>query len=336
MEFLQDHGFEVSKWLRNGIPFMNRQETEYLKQVLNEGSVMTEICDDREDRMDHMFALIQQIRSFQSSNGETAASGDKDTVSKDNMQLLLPFHSSINRFRNFAIIHRIRNIFPNFWIRLVNEHLLVKKISGDDEAEARDLCYSEEQEQAFEYMRGFSRVIQSIVDSRKVIVGHNSFVDLLFMYQSLIEELPKKLSLFKSQLSESFPMIYDTKHMSLNMKKTIPELEPIIKSTGLTDLYECLNVAEYAANFMHNPIIELMSDENAVVAHTLKKHDAGSDAFAAGFSKSFVSCNLYIHYSFCSELKSSSNWLTCWPCSRIGRPRHRQIGCSTKWRWSLL
>lgn len=316
IEFLSDHGFNFEKWLKNGIPFMNQEDEEFLKEILDSGDIITEICNERDDRMDQLFNIMDQIKTFLTSGSgsssdagsgtDSAAVGGDVKESKDLMQILIPFKSSGNQFRNFAMVKRLRQMFPSCWIRLVNGHLLVKRVQeGDeDEKEARDLSYAEQEDQAVEYMRGFSRVIETMINSQKVIVGHNCLTDLLFMFQHLIADLPKKLSAFKSVIHSSFPMIYDTKHIINAVKKTIPELK-FVRSTGLSALYEQLGIPEYAAAFLFSPVVELMSDENAVgeclrtrvqidlilfffpvpVAHTLKKHDAGSDAFACGFGK---------------------------------------------------
>ena len=284
MEFLNDHSFNFEKWLKNGIPFMNQQEEEYLQDLLHNGDIVTEICNERDDRMDQMFSIIDQVKTFQgSSNGSSSSTSTSDNggdvKDKDPMQILIPFTASVNQFRNFAMIKRLRQIFPSFWIRLLNGHLLVKRMPDEDqeEREARDLSYAEEEEQAVEYMRGFSRVIQSMVQGQKVIVGHNCFTDLVFMYQHLIADLPKKLNAFKRQLQSAFPMIYDTKHIVMNVKKTIPELK-FLHGTGLSSLYDQLGIPEYAASFHYNPVIELMSDENAVGESDLSKIETTSHA----------------------------------------------------------
>lgn len=267
IEFLNDHHFNFDKWLRTGIPFMNKEEEEYLRLVMRDGDIVSEICDERDDRLDQMFSLIDQIKAF-ASGGATGKPDAGDSESKEPVtQILVPFVSSVNEFRNFAMVSRLRRIFPDFWIRLTNGHLLVKRLTdgdeGQEEREARDLSYTEDEEQAVEYMRGFSRVIQVLIESQKVIVGHNSLTDLVFLYQQLIADLPPKLPAFKQAIKQSFPTIYDTKHMIMNMRKTVPELD-FVRGTSLTELYEQLGVPEYVTSFTFNPVVELMSDENAV------------------------------------------------------------------------
>jgi hypothetical protein len=257
---------------------MNQQEEEYLREMLSSGDIIAEICDERDDRNDQMMSIIDQIKSFNSANGNNGGNNGGENAGdavKDQMQILIPFTSSVNQFRNFAMIKRLRQIFPQFWIRLLNGHLLVKRMSshsdgdgaaaaaGAEEREARDLSYAEEEDQVIEYMRGFSRVIQTMIEGQKVIIGHNAFTDLVFLYQQFIGDLPQKLTSFKKSLSSLFPVIYDTKHIVAIVKKDIPELK-FLSNTGLFELYDQLGLPEYSASFHYNPVIELMSDENAV------------------------------------------------------------------------
>ena len=296
LEFLADHGFHFDKWLRSGVPFMNQEEEEQLKSVLHSSDLVAEICNERDDRMDQVFELISQIDAFLSNSAATATAtaassstdqgqgkekaaekSDQDPQPQppqqqqqqqsqsDSAQILLPFDASINQFRNYAVLCNLRRVFPGSWIRLLNGHLLVKRLTpGDEEQlEARDLAYAEEEEQAIEYMRGFSRVLRTIAQYKKTLVGHNCLTDLIFLYQQMIADLPKHLSSFKRDLAQLFPKIYDTKHMILNMKKMVPELS-FIRGSGLKELYDQLSLPDQATAFLYSPVIELMSDENAV------------------------------------------------------------------------
>jgi poly(A)-specific ribonuclease len=46
---------------------------------------------------------------------------------------------------------------------------------------------------------------------KKPLIGHNCYSDLLFIYNSLIANLPNELTKFKHVLHSKLPEIYDTK-----------------------------------------------------------------------------------------------------------------------------
>lgn len=267
-EFLCDHGFNFQKWLQKGIPYLNRSEVQTLRERFENNDVVQEILDDRDDRNDQIFDLVDNINKF---------IADK----KEDKQILLPFDNSVNHLRNYALLRRLRQVFPEVWIRSVNGHLLVKRLEeGDPDLEE---VYRQEDDSAIEFARGFSRIIDIIIDSKKTIVGHNMSADLIFIYEHFIDVLPSNLKKFKAAIKETFPVVYDTKALFQELKTDFPEFKALVgKSSGVNDLFKSFGSTEFTANFLFNPTIELMSDENAVVEHVLKHHDAGSDSYACG------------------------------------------------------
>jgi len=69
---------------------------------------------------------------------------------------------------------------------------------------------------------GFTRVFQDLLPAKKVLVGHNCFCDLLFLFQHFDEPLPLRLLEFKKNYNNTFVNVYDTKiiaeHESLEEK----------------------------------------------------------------------------------------------------------------------
>ena len=68
-----------------------------------------------------------------------------------------------------------------------------------------------EMEMLFNYELGFSQVIQSIIEAKKPLVGHNMFLDMLFIYSQFIGNLPNTMTDFNNSWLEKFPVVYDTK-----------------------------------------------------------------------------------------------------------------------------
>jgi len=71
-----------------------------------------------------------------------------------------------------------------------------------------------ETETLVEYELGFSRVVEIIIKSKKPLIGHNMFLDIMYLYQQFIADLPDTLDEFIHNYGYYFPAIYDTKAMA--------------------------------------------------------------------------------------------------------------------------
>lgn len=103
--------------------------------------------------------------------------------------------------------------------------MLTIRVVGWDVAQLRD-----ELDQAI----GFSRVIDVLSKSRKPVIGHNSLLDFVYVFNQFYKPLPDTLAEFKQELVELFPAIYDTKHVA----RQSPLVEKLNYSTGLSTLFE--------------------------------------------------------------------------------------------------
>jgi poly(A)-specific ribonuclease len=78
---------------------------------------------------------------------------------------------------------------------------------------------------------GFSKVVQLISKSGKLVVGHNMILDLLHTVEHFVMELPEKYEEFKCLLPCIFPRILDTKYMASS-----DPFKDLISSTVLADM----------------------------------------------------------------------------------------------------
>lgn len=47
-----------------------------------------------------------------------------------------------------------------------------------------------------DYEIGFSKVIEEIINAKKPLVGHNMFLDIMFVWQQFVDDLPLTLPEF--------------------------------------------------------------------------------------------------------------------------------------------
>jgi poly(A)-specific ribonuclease len=99
-----------------------------------------------------------------------------------------------------------------------------------------------------------------------LIVGHNLFMDLGFLYKTFIGPLPKNVQDFCKKINELFPMVVDTKYMAT-------------MNTG--PMGPRHNLKELLTPFqkIHTPLIVLDEKHTLYGASFGKEHEAGFDSW---------------------------------------------------------
>lgn len=98
-------------------------------------------------------------------------------------------------------------------------------------------------------MKAVTSELRSIIEALKIkkhiIVGHNLFTDLGFLYSAFVDKLPLDVHHFQVAIHKTFPLVFDTKYIatnstSMNARNGLRELlEPFKKvATPLVLLHE--------------------------------------------------------------------------------------------------
>jgi hypothetical protein len=95
---------------------------------------------------------------------------------------------------------------------------------------------------------GFSSIMEIIIDAKKPIIGHFPILDILFIYEGFIDELPETYVDFVKEINICFPKIYDTKFMS---RKIHSDLEI---HNNLEDLY--FDIFDGNLKTFHNAVLD--------------------------------------------------------------------------------
>lgn len=65
---------------------------------------------------------------------------------------------------------------------------------------------------------GFSRIVKVMEKVKKPLVFHNALSDLLIFFHQFLDPLPTRYESFKHSVHQMFPIVYDTKFISNEMK----------------------------------------------------------------------------------------------------------------------
>jgi poly(A)-specific ribonuclease len=109
-------------------------------------------------------------------------------------------------------------------------------------------------------------VLQIQAKPRHLIVGHNLFMDLAFLYKTFVGPLPKNVREFQRKVNDFFPMVIDTKYMAT-------------KDAG--PMGPRHNLKELLAPFrkIHTPLIVLEEKHTSYGTSFGKEHEAGFDSW---------------------------------------------------------
>jgi len=150
------------------------------------------------------------------------------------------------------------------FIEGVWDKLKLERIT-EDERKERIATKIALKERNYQTNVGFGEVAECIFNCKKPIVGHNCFLDLLFIYQAFYGQLPDKCTKYKKKLHEIFPLIYDTKFIASAFQEEF-------KSTRLGDLFE--EVGNKVAIVPVNGFAYDSSED--------RSHEAGYDSYMTG------------------------------------------------------
>lgn len=123
-------------------------------------------------------------------------------------------------------------------------------------------------------------IVANLKTKKHIIIGHNLFTDLGFLYATFIGPLPSKVQHFQEDIHELFPTVIDTKYLategqdSMSVKKNLKDLLAPFKK-------------------LHFPFILLHEDHTAYGSSFGKEHEAGYDSWMTAELFVKLSAQLY-------------------------------------------
>ncbi|CAL1287565.1 unnamed protein product [Larinioides sclopetarius] len=119
---------------------------------------------------------------------------------------------------------------------------------------------------------GFRKVMDYLSASKKLMIGHNMYLDVFHMIEQFFFPLPEDLSEFKSMVRMTFPNLLDTKYMASSEK-----LRPLLESTQLGELWR-----QVKGKSFEMPTVEVADGYKGYDLTSEQFHEAGFDALMAG------------------------------------------------------
>ncbi|CAH9107835.1 unnamed protein product [Cuscuta epithymum] len=319
LDFLAKYQFDFNTCLSEGISYLSRiQETAALKRLssvcLDDSSESLSGSKKDEDfqfsrMVDVLFAERMKIKIREWRDGLLHDSNNSSifpqTSDNPDQRFQTIFFKTrpafvLNGFTSHQkkLIQMVTEKHFNdlAFVRVTDEETLCQRqlVVYTDSNEDRDLlmkevkdCLLNEAKRKVKSAVGFRKVIDLLSSEKKLVVGHNCFLDFAHIYGKFIGPLPWSAEEYASSLRNYFPYIMDTKVL-LNANDTF-RLSVKKSSTSLSNAFAslCPGIASgvKGPSLVDKLCVQVevhVDEQRSLDWNSGAKHEAGYDAFMTG------------------------------------------------------
>ncbi|XP_071953406.1 poly(A)-specific ribonuclease PARN-like isoform X1 [Antedon mediterranea] len=279
IDFLVSHNFDFNKLFREGIPYLTSNSArtmreEILQKYAGQGVTIPNkepspafrtpqakgpiiIPDEHKEFINQIVAKTEQLLK---DNDRTSLQLDPC----NGFQRKLIYQTMETKFQTKLIVETKTGEKKERYIEIT-------KATSEEDKRKRDELKMQADLDEIDDAIGFSKVIDMISESGRLVVGHNMILDLMHTLDQFSCRLPDNLIEFKNMSHCVFHRVVDTKVMA----STHPFKEFIMNS-ALNDLHSRLQDNPFVP-----PSIEMASNFNGY-KKAENYHEAGYDAFITG------------------------------------------------------
>ena len=293
--FNREHGCDFNKWISKGVPYLNEENLSKLKERLINGDI-----NKYNPNLSSMHKNINLYKQKDKIIYENFLNKFNDFIKNEDEKIFK--HEKINKHLVIYFLNElneeIRNkIFIEYKEETIGleikEFILIYKLSSE-EKKLKIIEKNNEIESLIKKEKGVKNIIDKIIEFKKPIVGHNCYIDLLYIQNHFMSEIPKDYIEFKKRMINKFNGgIYDTKYLynesCFNFSEN-KELNNIKNNIHLESLYKNLSKENSKLDKDKKMKIKIPEDfidylnEN----NSSKFHQADYDSFVTGCSFIFM------------------------------------------------
>ena len=282
--FNSKHGMNFNTWIAKGVNYLNNKNYMNLLQRKKNNNFNTTKSVEKKNfyRLEDKLIYDEFEKKFLEFYGINDETNKIFRYKKIPIYMIYHFIAKISEeVRNKIYIDIEKNEEnPN------EDKLVIYKVTKEE----RDKLIEESNNKFLKQMekaRGVSCIWQEIVSNKKILIGHNLSLDILFCFTHFGESLPENYESFKTLVTLSFNGLYDTKYLYNNLSPK----EEIKTDLPLEGIYEKLST-----KFKGSVNVSIPNGFTDYLAKMDKKeneyHQADFDAFITGLSF----CYLYENY----------------------------------------
>ena len=214
--FNREHGCDFNKWISQGVPYLNGENLKKLTERLMSGNI--NIYDPKNASLFKNIVLYKQQDKIRYKNFN-----DKFMAFYNNPEEKIFKHEKVVRHLVLYFLNKLdenirKRIFIEYKDETVGEetksYMFIHKLNSYEEKQHKINQENNELIALIKREKGIKNIIEKIIASKKPIVGHNCFIDLLFIMSHFMDDIPKNFHTYKLRLKNEFSGgIYDTKYV---------------------------------------------------------------------------------------------------------------------------
>ncbi|KAG9198722.1 hypothetical protein G6514_009672 [Epicoccum nigrum] len=278
-QFLLGCGFDLGAPFASGVQYLSREEAVRAKRLAHNRIDKKNTVEDLQlkdtdtESLDFVRRCREALTAWQKSTSTTLEITSSTGSAKKS------FVNTISRFEKRLVHQLVRAEFPG--AVAIGRHDCIRVIPFDPDREADntqrlknrvteqiarqtgfrwvfealiggeidpDLLYIMGVNNRDDQRPSFDRALDRLNKNRPVLVGHNMFTDIVYLYRTFVGPLPDTLDEFNASLHELFPKIVDTKYLATHDEGDLnasPTLEAIAKGLQNQQLPELSTHANY-------------------------------------------------------------------------------------------
>lgn len=301
LKFLNENHFDFNTLIQKGIPYNKLGYKEKIKNLIkNEKFLIANTAfflskENEEDLINTIIHIADFLLTYVDNNGKNNKKPSISLPMKNNQTLIYLLGCNLKKIlylsgftlqkdknnSNSVIVEKPKKPisqeeFLKVYLSFENFKNVIKNNPNIIYNSRAQIAFSPNEQNIDELVEnelGFSIYLEYLLQKKLPIIGHNIYFDIMFIYDKLINDLPEDFYEFKTEIHKLFPIIYDTKAISMKLGK--------FENTKLDNLYKNMIKNKYIT---YVPFCADVTN-GFCLYHDLENnmlHDAGFDSVITG------------------------------------------------------
>ncbi|KAK6358328.1 hypothetical protein TWF730_007674 [Orbilia blumenaviensis] len=211
LHFHAKNEFDFNKLFYKGCIYLGHEEEAHIRMLRQQRDEADKIeIEAKPEDVPMLEDVKAQILAWEKRKSRIGCNEESVNIVREEL---------FNGYQRRLIHQYIRREFPDLigiWLERGQKHFVVRPY--DPEREQKILERQRARfEKAIKGQRGLRLLIDKIMETKKPLVGHNLFTDLIYLHRMFIGTPPEDVEGFRKSINQHFGQIVDTKFLALNL-----------------------------------------------------------------------------------------------------------------------